>query len=342
MRVKKYFGVSEKNLRCPEFLQIGDVILSLGIKNNKTNIFSNPIVLLITALICCALWGSATPAIKTGYRLLAVEGVPSIMLFAGLRFTLAGIFTVIIFSIVHRKFLIPKRENVGRILFVSVFHTIVQYVFFYLGLAWTSGVKGTVASGSGAFFAVLIAALIFRQEKLTFKKIAACIIGFLGIVVINLDGLEFKAELWDILGVVSVLLSTISSSLASVLMKKYSSYENPVVITGYQFIVGGLFMIAVGLIFGGRVYFGSLYGVLDLIYLALLSAIAYSLWGLLLKANPISRVTVFNFTTPIFGVILSEIFLDESSVNPINIIITLVLVSIGIFMLNYKPKSEIK
>ena len=206
--------------------------MSLEIKEKNSNVFANPIVLVLVAMVCCALWGSATPAIKTGYQLLAVEGVPSIMLFAGIRFTLAGILTVIIFSIIGRKVLVPKRENVGRILFVSVFHTIVQYIFFYLGLAWTSGVKGTVASGSGAFFAVLIAALIFKQEKLTFKKIAACIIGFAGIVVINLDGLTFSSDLFDILGVVSVLLSTVSSSLASVLMKKYSNSENPVVITG--------------------------------------------------------------------------------------------------------------
>lgn len=301
--------------------------------------FSNPVILFVTAMVCCALWGSATPAIKTGYKLLAVEGVPSIMLFAGMRFTLAGIFTVIIFSIIHRKVLIPKKENVGRILFVSCFHTVLQYIFFYLGLAWTTGVKGTVASGSGAFFAVLIASLVFKQERLTLKKIAACVIGFAGIVFINFDGLSFTSDPKDILGVASVLLSTVSSSFASVLMKKYSSYENPVVITGYQFIVGGIFMAAVGLAFGGRVYFGDLWGTLDLVYLALLSAVAYSLWGLLLKANPVSRVTVFNFMTPVFGVILSWMFLDESS-NPVNIVMTLILVSIGILLINYKPKEN--
>jgi drug/metabolite transporter (DMT)-like permease len=41
-----------------------------------------------------------------------------------------------------------------------------------------------------------------------------------------------------------------------------------------------------------------------LLYLALVSAVAYSLWGILLKYNPISRVAVFGFMTPVFGVIL--------------------------------------
>ena len=308
---------------------------------DQGSIFSLTWMLVLVAMISCALWGSATPAIKTGYKLLTVEGVASIMLFAGMRFVLAGILTVIIFSIARRRLLIPKPQNIPMILFVSVFHTIIQYVFFYLGLAYTSGVKGTVASGSGAFFAVLIASLIFRQEKLTLKKIVACVIGFVGILVMNLSGLAFTADPLDIMGVGFVLLSTISSSCASVLVRKYSKVEDPVVISGYQFIAGGIFMIIVGLSFGGTVDLSNGWGVSILVYLGFLSAIAYSLWGILLKYNPVSRVTVFNFMTPIFGVIFSTIFLDEKgSVNPINLIITLILISVGIFMLNYKPKEK--
>ena len=296
----------------------------------------------LVALLCCALWGSATPAIKTGYKLLEVSGVPSIMLFAGTRFFLAGIFTVLIFSLAGRKFLIPKKENVTKILFVSVFQTVLQYIFFYLGLAYTSGVKGTVASGSGAFFAVIIACLIYKQEKLTVKKVVACVVGFVGILVMNLDGLKLTGDLLDLMGVGFVLLSTVSSSFSSVLIKKYSAYENPVVISGYQFAVGGLFMMLVGFSFGGRISLLDLMGVLDLIYLALLSAVAYSLWGILLKHNPVSRVTVFNFMTPIFGVLLTLIFLPDepSNVTPLSLVITLVLISGGILLLNYRKTQK--
>lgn len=311
-------------------------------ETKKQTIFQNPIILSLIALLCCALWGSATPAIKTGYRLLAVEGVSSIMLFAGIRFFMAGIFTVIIFSIARRKLLIPKKENIGRILTVASVQTVIQYVFFYLGLAYTSGVKGTIVSGSGAFFAVLIASLIFKQEKLTVKKIVACAVGFLGIVLINLNGLTFSSDPLDLMGVAFVLLSAIALSFSSVLIKKYSAYEDPVTISGYQFIVGGFFMIMIGLAFGGKVDFSNLFGVLDLVYLALLSAVAYSLWGILLKHNPVSKVTVFNFTTPVFGVLLTMLFLpgESGSVNIINLVITLVLISLGILLLNYKKADK--
>ena len=307
--------------------------------NEKRNPLTSPILLTALALLCCALWGSATPAIKTGYKLLSVSGTPSIMLFAGIRFTLAGVLTVLIYSIARRRFLFPKRENVGRVLTISAFQTVIQYIFFYIGLANTLGVKGTIESGSSAFFCILIASLIFRQENLTVKKIVACVLGFAGIIIVNLNGLDLTMNFF---GDGFVIFSTISYAFSSVLMKKFSKHEDPVVISGYQFIVGGIFMVIVGLIAGGTVDFSDPMGLLLMGYLALLSAVAYAVWGVLLKYNPVSRVTIFSFTTPIFGTIFSLIFLadETAAVSPINLIATLVLVSSGILLLNYQPAKK--
>ena len=264
------------------------------------------------------------------------------MLFAGVRFFLAGVLTVVIFSIARRKLLFPKRENIDKVLKVASVQTVIQYVLFYLGLAYTSGVKGTVASGTNAFFSVLIAALIFKQEKLTTKKILACAMGFLGIVVINLNGLTPSGSSTELLGVVLVILSTVAYAFSSVLIKRYSAYEDPVTISGYQFMVGGLFMALVGLVSGGSISFTSLGGVLDLIYLAFLSAIAYSVWGILLKHNPVSRVSVFSCAIPIFGTVLTMLLLpgESSSVHPVIIAVTLLLVSSGILLLNYRKADK--
>jgi drug/metabolite transporter (DMT)-like permease len=293
----------------------------------------------VFAIFCCALWGSATPFIKTGYELiLPVKDTPSTILFAGIRFAIAGLLTVIIYSIARRRVLIPRRENVGRILTVSAFQTVLQYIFFYVGLANTTGVKGTVLSGSTAFFALLIAALIFRQEKLTVKKITACVLGFAGIIVVNLKGLDLNMNFF---GDAFVLFSSIASAVSSILVKRFSKYEDPVVISGYQFIAGGLVMIGAGLSFGGRVQFTSLAAFGVIIYLAMLSAVAYSLWGVLLKHNPVSKVSIYSFMTPVFGVILSEIMLaEEKTVSYLNLAITLVLVCTGIILINYKTKKE--
>ena len=303
----------------------------------KKKIYKNTLFVVLAALLCTALWGSATPFIKTGYESLRVVGTPSIMLFAGIRFFLAGIITVIIYSIIERKFLYPKKKNLKYVGIISVFQTILQYIFFYVGLANTSGVKGTILSGSSAFFSILVATLVFRQEKLSLRKIIACIIGFSGVVVVNLKGLELNL---NFLGDGFVILSAISLAFSSVLMKIYSKEENPVVLSGYQFVLGGSVMIVLGLIFGGTISFDNLKGIAILTYLAFLSAVAYALWGILLKYNPVSKVTVFSFMTPVFGVILSKLMLSETSnVSVVNVITALILICIGIFTLNYQKNN---
>ena len=184
---------------------------------------------------------------------------------------------------------------------------------------------------------MLVASLIFRQEKLTSKKIIACILGFAGIILININGIEFTMNLGDVF----VIFSAISLAFSSVLIKKFSKFEDPVVISGYQFIIGGAFLVVLGLILGGKMSFDSTKGVVLLVYLAFLSAVAYALWGILLKYNPVSKVTVFSFTTPIFGTVLSLLFLPESAnVDPLFLVFTLILVSGGIFLLNFQKQNK--
>ena len=307
-------------------------------KNSNNRLLTNTFFVSIAAMLCCALWGSATPFIKIGYQLIRTkEGVPSTILFAGVRFFFAGVLTVLIYSIARRKFLLPKKENLGAIATVSYFQTIIQYLFFYIGLSLTTGVKGTVISGSNCFFSILCATLIFHQEKLTAKKIAACIIGFAGIILINLNGLSMNLNIGD----GCVLLSNFAYGISGALMKKYSGKEDPVVISGYQFIMGGSVMILVGLLAGGVITVNSAEAFGVMLYLSLLSAVAYSLWGVLLKFNPVSKVSIYSFMTPVFGVLLSNVMLTEkSTVSPLNLISALILICGGIFILNYQRQKK--
>ena len=192
--------------------------------NKQKSIFTHPVVLVLGALLCCALWGSASPFIKLGGAAM-IPNIPEIkvastILFAGIRFTGAGILTVLIYSIARRKFLVPKVRNIPRILTVSAFQTVIQYIFFYIGLANTSSVKGTITSGLSGFFCVLIASLIFKQEKLTVRKIVACVLGFAGIVVVNLNGLDPS---FVFIGDGFVILSALSLAFSSVLITTIES-----------------------------------------------------------------------------------------------------------------------
>ena len=310
-------------------------------KFDTAKLFTSPLFIVIGAMLCCALWGSATPFIKMGYKVMFEGGKPDVsstILFAGIRFAAAGFITIAIYSIARKKVLYPKRENLDKVAIIALFQTVIQYFFFYIGLANTSGAKGTIISGSSSFFAIFISSLLFRQEKLTAKKVVACIVGFAGIIAVNLNGLDFSM---NFTGDAFVLFSSISLAFSSVLIKIFSKKEDPVVISGYQFMLGGTVMIIVGLIAGGKIDNFTFGGAAILVYLSFLSAIAYALWGMLLKFNPVSKVTIFSFMTPVFGVLLTKLMLpEESTVKLVNLLISLVLVCAGVFMLNYTRQKK--
>lgn len=299
------------------------------------------IVVWLGALLCCALWGSAFPCIKIGYQLFAVtsEDVATQILFAGCRFALAGIAALLIGSAMSRTLLIPKRESWSKIVKLSMLQTVAQYLFFYVGLANTTGVKASIIEGVNVFIAILVASLIFKQEKLTGQKILGSVIGFAGVVLVNLtgSGIDFGMKLT---GEGFIFFSTIAYAFSSVFLKRYSKDENPVVLSGWQFFIGGVIMMLCGYAAGGRLTVWTGAGIAMLIYLALVSAVAYSLWGVLLKYNPISKVAVFGFMNPVFGVILSAILLGESDSLGMMSVVALVLVCIGIYIVNGPERKK--
>lgn len=303
------------------------------------NIFSKTIMVWFCAFICCFLWGSAFPCIKIGYKLfnIAANDSATQILFAGIRFFVAGIMVVLIGSILKREFLIPKKESLFMILKLSSMQTIGQYIFFYIGLAHTSGVRASIVEGTNVFVAIFIAALIFKQEDLTKRKLLGSILGFVGVVLVSATG----GGIGDgslISGDLLIFISTICYAISSVLLKRYSNNEDTFILSGYQFIVGGAVMILVGVTLGGRINTYTTAGISMLLYLAFISAAAYSLWGILLKYNPISKVAVFGFMNPVIGVILSAIMLNEGKAVTVTSVLSLVLICVGIYIVNGESK----
>ncbi len=310
-------------------------------KNNW--ITSLPAVFLL-AMLSCFLWGSATPSIKIGYQMFGIDSSETldIILFAGIRFFLAGILVILFQSVATKKFIKPEKGSIPSIFKLALAQTIIQYFCFYVGLAHTSGVTGTIISGASGFFSILLASLLFKYEKLTGAKILGCVLGLGGIIIMNVTPGEATAFSFTFLGEGLVLLSTVSLAISGIIVKKYSRRFNVVMLSGYQFIFGGLVMIIVSLILGGRISLTPhLSAYILMLYMALISAVAYSVWGTLLKYNDVSKVTIFSFMTPLFGVLLSAIFLGEKDeAIQLNKLLSLILVCLGIYIVNRKHKEK--
>lgn len=296
--------------------------------------YKNTKVRCILALVCCALWGSAFPCVKIGYQLFHIENAGSQILFAGYRFFMAGVFTFLLGCILERRIITMKKASIPYVFGQGILQTTLQYVCFYIGLAHTTGAKGSVINASNAFFSIIAAHFLMKSEKLTWKKIAGCLVGFAGIIIINLEPGAWGSD-FSFLGEGMVLVCACSYGLSSVTLKMISDKEKPVTITAYQLLFGGAVLILLGVVSGGSVYGFNIKSSLLLLYMSLLSTVAFSIWAELLKYNSVGKVAIFGFSIPVFGVGLSAIFLGEQVLSVKNLA-ALICVSVGIIIINRK------
>ena len=299
---------------------------------NQHPFFSDRRVVILLASFCCLLWGSAYPAIKNGYAMfgIAAGDIPSKMLFAGYRFVFAGLALLALAILTRRNIFILNLRNFFSTSLLGLTQTSLQYVFFYIGLAYTTGVKSSIMNATGTFFSVLLAHFIYRYDRLNLNKVAGCLIGFAGVMAVNFspDLLDFH---FTLLGEGFVVIAAFILSAATIYGKRLSQTMDSVVLTGYQLSIGGLALVLAGYGTGGVLTGFTLQSTALMAYMVLLSSASFALWTVLLKYNRVGLVTVFNFLIPVFGAVLSAIFLGENILEWKNVL-ALFLVCGGIWL----------
>jgi len=298
------------------------------------SVFARKKVAYACATLCCLLWGSSYPAIKSGYELfqIATDDIPSKLVFAGYRFLFAGAL-LLLFALAQRKPIARfTTRQFGQLTLLGLTQTSIQYTFFYIGLAWTTGVNGSIMNATGTFFSVLLAHFIYHNDKLSYNKTLGCILGFAGVMLVNFNhGLSDFHFVWK--GDGFVILAAFILSSATLYGKRISQTVDPTVMTGWQLALGGLALVVAGYLTGGTLEVHSIDAAAILGYLTLLSSVAFALWSVLLKVNRVSMIAPFNFVVPVAGTVLSAIFLGENILD-IKYAVALVLVCSGIGWVN--------
>lgn len=295
--------------------------------------FRRSAVILSCAVLCTLLWGSAYPAVKIGYTLFSIpqNDVWGQLLFAGSRFALAGLLVLAIALLSHRGQILPQKKAIPAILLLGFIQTTLEYVFFYIGLSHTTGVKSAILNATETFIAVILAHVVYKNDRLNQAKIIGCLAGFAGVVLINWGGpLDSHFALN---GEGFIIFASFAFAVGSLISKWAASLEDTMLVTGWQLLFGGLLLALFGLAGGARFAVPSRQALALLLYLAALSAIAFTIWTLLIKYNPISKISIYNFLTPIFGVLLSSLFLHETFFSLKNLS-ALALVCLGITIVN--------
>ena len=298
--------------------------------------------IVLLATICCFLWGSAYPAIKVGYELFNISSndIPSKLVFAGYRFALAGIIVLLYEIILKKKIYTFSKKQYSKIAALGLIQTTIQYIFFYVGMSYTTGVRGAIINGTGTFVSIILAHFIYKNDKLNFNKILGCIVGFSGVVLVNLNGKSGGSNVgFTFMGEGFIVMAAITFALGAIYSKEITKEMDASTVTGYQLFIGGLILIVLGATFGGKLSVFNFKSIALLLYMALLSSVAFVFWTQLLKFNKVGIISVFNFLVPVFGTLLSGIFLGEN-IFDIKILISLMLVCIGIYQVyNIKEKN---
>jgi len=301
----------------------------------KSETWQKQSVIALVATICGLLWGSAFPVLKISYAELnmATEDVFAKMVFAGTRFFLAGAFILIFYRARHQKNICSELKGyMKHVLLMGIMGTTLQYFFFYNGLARTSGVTSSIMVGMGTFILALMAHFYYPDDRLNRRKISGLVLGMMGVgsVALMKGPLDFAMQ-WN--GEGFLLIANTVASLAAIYGKELGKRMNILVMTGSQMCMGAAILLVGGLsgLQPGSIHWTGL-GIVLLIYAALLSAIAFGLWYTLLVFNKAGEVSLYKFLIPVFGSLLSAIFLGESFTLIHGF--ALILVVLGIWLVN--------
>ena len=271
------------------------------------------------------LWGGNSVSIK-----IAVDGMPPLAL-AGWRFVL-GTGVVAMWALWSK---IPLRPNRGerRVLIQLTALFILQICLLNTGTQHTSAGRSTVFVSTHPFFIALFAHIYLPGDRLSVRKIMGMGLSFAGIVVIFSEGF-FLGESTSLMGDTLVLGSGILLGARLVYIKRLTQHIDPVRILFWQailslpvfFLLSKLYESTVPyqitpLIVGAVMYQGLV-----------IAGFCFILWTPLLKRFAASRMGVFGFVIPVFGVMLSYLLLDESV--SIALLGSVVLVGAGIGIVN--------
>lgn len=301
---------------------------------NTENMLKKPIVIMLLASFTCFLWGSAFPSIKISYNMLGIADSPFYikLQFAGYRFLLASLM-IFAFMLIMKMNLRVTKKDILYLLALGLFQTGIQYLFFYVGLSNTPGVKASIINATGTFFSIIIPHFYYNDDKMSTKKWLGLLIGFSGVVMVNLSKGSLDAS-FRLIGEGFLIIASIMGAISSIMAKEITRRLNPILVSCYQMFLGSIVMILLSMTFTkGEMLSLTTEFIPLFIYLAFISSASFCIWYMLLKSNKVSTVSIYKFQIPIWGSILSTIVIPNESFTVITAG-ALVLVCIGIIIVN--------
>lgn len=277
----------------------------------RKSIFQDKRVAALCALTAVLAWGFAFPLIKLGFAAFGIgtEDTWSKTLFAGVRFTIAGLVTLGIAAATHRPFRVSNKKDAGLMLALGLVNTALHYFCFYMGLSFSSGSRASMLNAMGTFLLVIMACVCFREEHMDRRKVLGCVLGFGGVLLLNVGG---DVGVSTVKGDVMIVCNAVCSACGGLLTRVVTRRVDALVATGVSLATGGAMLLVIGLLLGGALPVITMQGLLILLLLVMVSSVAFSLYNQLLSFHPVSEIGLYNALTPVFGAMLSCLLLGEA------------------------------
>ena len=261
----------------------------------------------LLAILACLLWSSAFAGVKIGLQ------YETPLQFAGTRFFISGwlVFPLAIYHNRHYFKVITSQWKM--ILLVAFLQTFLQYALFYQGINLIPGAVGAIIIGSQPLFVYLVAHYLMPGDRMTPGRSLVILLGITGVVMVSLSrDPESVTGRIAMAGVLLLVTINILSGFTNVLIAREKGMIPPLVLSSASMILGGGGLYLTSLLLEEQVagpkpteYYVSLG------WLSMLSAVAISIWTVLLKRPGIriSDLNFWKFLIPLFGAILSWILL---------------------------------
>lgn len=294
--------------------------------------FSNKHIAPFLAFVCAIAWAGAFPLIKLGYQEIALPHLADKFVFAGLRFTLAGVVSLLVAYLMGKSFVVPTASCRRNLMLFTLINITLHYLLSYTGLAYLASSRSVILDSLGSFFMIVLSGLLFVDDKFTPAKLLGCLLGFAGVVIMNYQpGQDLFADI-TFMGDGMIILNTFCIAGGGIYAKFVSREMDVMVATGYSLLFGGALIWLGGLALGGSITLTTSKAVWIVAVLIAISAFSFCIYNQLISYNPISKIAIFNSLMPVAGVLISSWLLGEPYI--LRYYLAALMVAMGIYVIN--------
>jgi drug/metabolite transporter (DMT)-like permease len=256
---------------------------------------------LFAMLILAVLWGSAFPAIKIG---LGSFSGGELALF---RYLVASL-SFIPFLLLTRSRLRPQLRDIPYFFLLGVVGITIYHVSLnYSELKVSPGAASLIIATAPAITAII--AYFLLSERLPGLGWLGIAVSFAGIALIVLgSGKELGISVYDLLTLLSATVTAFYAVLQTRMFARYKAVE----VTAFSAWAGTVPMLVFLPGLAGALSHASTEAVLATVYIGIFpAAIAYALFAYALSKAPVTVVTSFLYTVPVFSFLFSWLLLGE-------------------------------